>query len=121
MCHRKAVAPIPENGAPGKVIYLGACLIAAVRLAREEDWRNSPRVAALCRILKSKKALPLPRKIGASNFSLKYAGPNFSNFGFPIRTMQQWLQYSTYFSQLRYFVVKCVTLGGRTHSVFIQL
>jgi len=34
------------NEAPGKIIYLGACLIAAVRLAREEDWRNSPRVAA---------------------------------------------------------------------------
>jgi hypothetical protein len=36
------------NSAPGKIIYLGACLIAAVRLAREEDWRNSPRV--VCRI-----------------------------------------------------------------------
>jgi hypothetical protein len=35
---------IETNGAPGKIIYLGACLIAAVRLAREEDWRNSPRV-----------------------------------------------------------------------------
>jgi hypothetical protein len=34
------------NGAPGKIIYLGACLIAAVRLAREEDWRNSPRVVS---------------------------------------------------------------------------
>lgn len=34
------------NEAPGKIIYLGACLIAAVRLAREEDWGNSPRVAA---------------------------------------------------------------------------
>jgi hypothetical protein len=34
------------NGAPGKIIYLGACLIAAVRLAREESWSNSPRVAA---------------------------------------------------------------------------
>jgi hypothetical protein len=31
------------NSAPGKIIYLGACLIAAVRLAREEDWGNSPR------------------------------------------------------------------------------
>jgi len=30
--------------APGKLIYLGACLIAAVRLAREEKWDNSPRV-----------------------------------------------------------------------------
>jgi hypothetical protein len=34
------------NSAPGKIIYLGACLIAAVRLAREEDWRNSPRVVS---------------------------------------------------------------------------
>jgi hypothetical protein len=34
------------NGAPGKIIYLGACLIAAVRLAREESWANSPSVAA---------------------------------------------------------------------------
>jgi len=34
------------NQAPGKIIYLGACLIAAVRLAREEDWRNSPRVVS---------------------------------------------------------------------------
>jgi hypothetical protein len=34
------------NSAPGKIIYLGACLIAAVRLAREEDWGNSPRVVA---------------------------------------------------------------------------
>ncbi|HEY2912626.1 MAG TPA: hypothetical protein VGK21_04655 [Candidatus Angelobacter sp.] len=32
------------NQSPAKIIYLGACLIAAVRLAREEDWRNSPRV-----------------------------------------------------------------------------
>jgi hypothetical protein len=31
------------NGAPGKIIYLGACLIAAVHLAREENWNNSPR------------------------------------------------------------------------------
>ena len=38
---------MPEaNGAPGKIIYLGACLIAAVRLAREEKWDNTPRVAA---------------------------------------------------------------------------
>jgi hypothetical protein len=34
------------NQAPGKIIYLGACLIAAVRLAREESWTNSPRVAS---------------------------------------------------------------------------
>jgi hypothetical protein len=34
------------NSAPAKVIYLGACLIAAVRLAREEDWRSSPRVVS---------------------------------------------------------------------------
>ena len=27
----------------GRFIYLGACLIAAVRLAREEKWDNSPR------------------------------------------------------------------------------
>jgi hypothetical protein len=26
--------------------YLGACLIAAVRLAREDNWSNTPRVAA---------------------------------------------------------------------------
>jgi hypothetical protein len=32
------------NGGPGKIIYLGACLIAAVRLAREEN--NSPRVVS---------------------------------------------------------------------------
>lgn len=38
---------MPEaNGAPGKIIFLGACLIAAVRLAREEKWDNSPRVAS---------------------------------------------------------------------------
>jgi hypothetical protein len=35
-----------SNGAPGKIIFLGACLIAAVRLAREERWDNSPRVVA---------------------------------------------------------------------------
>jgi hypothetical protein len=35
-----------SNGAPGKIIYLGACLIAAVRLAREENWNNSPRVVS---------------------------------------------------------------------------
>jgi len=34
----------PKNEAPGKIIFLGACLIAAVRLAREEKWDNSPRV-----------------------------------------------------------------------------
>jgi hypothetical protein len=34
------------NGAPRKIIYLGACLIAAVRLAREENWNNSPRVVS---------------------------------------------------------------------------
>lgn len=33
-----------HNNAPGRIIYLGACLIAAVRLAREERWDNSPRV-----------------------------------------------------------------------------
>ena len=32
--------------AHGKVIYLGACLIAAVRLAREERWDNSPRIVS---------------------------------------------------------------------------
>jgi hypothetical protein len=35
-----------RNDAPGKIIYLGACLIAAVRLAREERWDNSPRVVS---------------------------------------------------------------------------
>jgi hypothetical protein len=30
----------------GKIIFLGACLIAAVRLAREEKWDNSPRVVS---------------------------------------------------------------------------
>jgi hypothetical protein len=35
-----------HNSAPGKIIYLGACLIAAVRLAREERWDNSPRVVS---------------------------------------------------------------------------
>lgn len=34
------------NPAGGKLIYLGACLIAAVRLAKEEKWDNSPRVVA---------------------------------------------------------------------------
>jgi hypothetical protein len=36
----------PRTEAPGKIIYLGACLIAAVRLAREEKWDNSPRVVS---------------------------------------------------------------------------
>jgi hypothetical protein len=35
-----------KTEAPGKIIYLGACLIAAVRLAREEKWDNSPRVVS---------------------------------------------------------------------------
>jgi len=35
-----------RNDAPGRIIYIGACLIAAVRLAREERWDNSPRVAS---------------------------------------------------------------------------
>jgi hypothetical protein len=34
------------NNASAKLIYLGACLIAAVRLAREEKWDNSPRVTS---------------------------------------------------------------------------
>jgi hypothetical protein len=41
--------PVPvaqPNEAPGKIIYLGACFIAAVRLAREEKWDNSPRVVS---------------------------------------------------------------------------
>jgi len=45
MCQRKQPPPTQED-APWKVIYLGACLIAAVRLAREEDWGNSPRVVS---------------------------------------------------------------------------
>ena len=41
------IVPVTEaNAAPGKIIYLGACLIAAVRLAREDNWDNSPRVAS---------------------------------------------------------------------------
>jgi hypothetical protein len=37
----------PRSPQPaGKLIYLGACLIAAVRLAREEKLDNSPRVIA---------------------------------------------------------------------------
>lgn len=41
-------APMPSAApaSPGKLIYLGACLIAAVRLAREERWDNSPRVVS---------------------------------------------------------------------------
>jgi hypothetical protein len=35
-----------QSKADGKLIFLGACLIAAVRLAREEKWDNSPRVIA---------------------------------------------------------------------------
>ncbi len=35
-----------NNSTGGKLIYLGACLIAAVRLAKEEKWDNSPRVVA---------------------------------------------------------------------------
>jgi hypothetical protein len=35
-----------SKGAPGKIIFPGACLIAAVRLAREGNWGNSPRVAS---------------------------------------------------------------------------
>lgn len=31
---------------PGKIVFLGACLIAAVRLAKEEKWDNSPRVVS---------------------------------------------------------------------------
>ncbi|HLW52954.1 MAG TPA: hypothetical protein VKW06_08925 [Candidatus Angelobacter sp.] len=38
--------PAEESKSAGKLIYLGACLIAAVRLAREEKWDNSPRVAS---------------------------------------------------------------------------
>lgn len=40
------VAVTDRNHAPGRIIYLGACLIAAVRLAREEHWDNSPRVVS---------------------------------------------------------------------------
>src|SRR5258707_1260050 len=43
--YRNLVSQQP-NEAPGKIIYLGACLVGAVRLAREEDWRNSPRVVS---------------------------------------------------------------------------
>jgi hypothetical protein len=41
-----AVCVTQANETPGKIIYLGACLIAAVRLAREERLDNSPRVAS---------------------------------------------------------------------------
>jgi hypothetical protein len=40
------IAVTDRNHAPGRIIYLGACLIAAVRLAREEHWDNSPRVVS---------------------------------------------------------------------------
>jgi hypothetical protein len=54
MCNRRQQPAQPLPGAPSvhgseapaKIIYLGACLIAAVRLAREEKWDNSPRVAS---------------------------------------------------------------------------
>jgi hypothetical protein len=36
----------PPNEGPGKIIYLGARMIAAVRLAREDNWSNSPRVVS---------------------------------------------------------------------------
>jgi hypothetical protein len=39
------VSEPPKNN-EGKLIFLGACLIAAVRLAREEKWDNSPRVVS---------------------------------------------------------------------------
>ena len=35
-----------SNQARGRILYLGACLISAVRLAREERWDNSPRVVS---------------------------------------------------------------------------
>lgn len=38
--------PQAAPASPGKLIYLGACLIAAVRLAREEHWDNSPRIVS---------------------------------------------------------------------------
>ena len=41
-----STAVTDRHDAPGKIIYLGACLIAAVRLAREERWDNSPRVVS---------------------------------------------------------------------------
>ncbi len=31
----------PKTETPGKIIYLGACLIAAVRVAQEDKWDNS--------------------------------------------------------------------------------
>jgi hypothetical protein len=40
------MAVMQTNEGPVKIIYPGACLIAAVRLAREESWSNSPRVAS---------------------------------------------------------------------------
>jgi hypothetical protein len=42
----RILVPEQPDAAPGKIIYLGACLIAAVRLAREENWNNSPRVVS---------------------------------------------------------------------------
>jgi hypothetical protein len=41
-----AIVPDQPRNSDGKLIFLGACLIAAVRLAREEKWDNSPRVVA---------------------------------------------------------------------------
>jgi hypothetical protein len=35
-----------KGEAPGRIVFLGACLIGAVRLAREEKWDNSPRVVS---------------------------------------------------------------------------
>jgi len=35
----------------GKIIFLGACLIAAVRLAREERWDNADAIDLAERIL----------------------------------------------------------------------
>ena len=46
LLHRKDIRMPQRDGAPGNIIYLGACLIEAVWLAREEDWRNSPRVVS---------------------------------------------------------------------------
>jgi hypothetical protein len=35
-----------RNDAAGRLIYLGACLITAVRPVREERWYNSPLVVS---------------------------------------------------------------------------
>jgi hypothetical protein len=35
---------VAEPKAAGKVVYLGACFIAAVFLAQEEDFKSSPRI-----------------------------------------------------------------------------